>query len=402
MNDVIFDSIENAILAFKKGGFLIVVDDEDRENEGDLIIAAEFATADKINFMTKHGRGLVCVSLTQKRLKELNIPQMVSDYENTESTRCRFAVSVDAKKGTTTGISAHDRATTVKALIDSKTKQSDLARPGHVFPLKAEEGGVLKRTGHTEAAIDLARLAGLKLAGVLCEIMNDDGTMARVPELLEFKKKHNIMMITIADLIKYRLQCGSLIEKVTESTIPTEYGDFKIMVYKNLLNNREDAALIKGKIEDDDPVLVRVHSECLTGDTFGSRRCDCGPQLHKAMEMIQKEGRGVILYLRQEGRGIGLANKIMAYALQDKGLDTVEANKSLGFDPDLREYGIGAQILKDIGVKKMRLMTNNPKKIAGLGGFGLKIVGRVPIKVGYNVHNIDYIKAKKKKMGHLI
>lgn len=393
--------IAQAIDAFKQGNFLIVVDDESRENEGDLIIAAEHADSKAINFMAKYGRGMVCAPITAERARHLQLPQMVPESKNTEATHCKFCISVDAKKGTTTGISAHDRATTIAALVNEKTKPEDLLRPGHIFPLQAEAGGVLKRAGHTEAAVDLARLAGMYPAGVLCEIMNEDGTMARLSDLKAFSKKHAIQIISIADLIEYRRKNDTLVQKVSQAVLPTHLGRFSIAVYKNIINEREDALIFKGDISSAEPVLVRVHSECLTGDVLGSLRCDCGPQLQTALKMIEKEGRGALLYLRQEGRGIGLGNKIKAYVLQDQGYDTVDANIKLGFRDDLRDYGVGAQILKDAGITKIRLITNNPRKIAGLRGFGLEIVDRVPIYTEVNEFNVNYLKTKKLKMKHI-
>ncbi len=395
-----FNTIEEAIEDLKKGKMIILVDDEDRENEGDLCMAAEKVTPEAINFMAKYGRGLICLSLTPERVEELKLPMMTD--ENSSPYGTAFTISIEAKRGVTTGISAHDRAKTILTAIDPKTRPEDLARPGHVFPLRARPGGVLQRVGHTEGSVDLARLAGLYPAGVICEIMNDDGTMARVPELMEFARRHNLKIVTIKDLIKYRMRAERLVKRIAITKLPTEYGDFTAIGYSNLVDSNVHIALVKGEINPDEPVLVRVHSECLTGDVFGSKRCDCGEQLHKAMEMIEKEGKGVILYMRQEGRGIGLENKLKAYELQDRGLDTVEANIQLGFKPDLRDYGIGAQILVDLGVKNMRLMTNNPKKIVGLEGYGLKVVERVSIEIKPHDKNIIYLKTKKKKLGHLL
>lgn len=396
-----FAMIEEAIEDIRKGRMVILVDDEDRENEGDLTMAAEMATPQDINFMATYGKGLICVSLTEKRVKQLQLPMMVSD--NTSSFKTAFTISVDAKKGVTTGISAYDRAITIQALTSEDTRPEDLSRPGHIFPLLAKKGGVLVRTGQTEGSVDLARLAGLKPSGVICEVMKDDGTMARRPDLEVFAENHNLKMITIADLIKYRLRHESLVRRAAETIIPTSIaGEFRAIAYENEVDKHQHLAFIKGEINPDDEVLVRVHSECLTGDVFHSLRCDCGEQLHSAMMMIEKEKKGVIVYMRQEGRGIGLTNKIRAYSLQDEGRDTVEANLELGFEEDLRDYGLGAQILLDIGVRKLRLMTNNPKKIVGLEGYELKIIERVPIEVSPNRMNLEYLRTKKNKMGHLL
>ncbi len=400
MPGVKFNTIEEAIEDIKNGKMVIVVDDEDRENEGDFIMAAEKVTPDDVNFMAKYGRGLICVAITEQRALELEFEPMVEF--NTSRHGTAFLVSVDYKKGTTTGISAYDRAKTIKAIVSPDAKPTDFAKPGHIFPLQAVEGGVLRRAGHTEAAVDLARLAGLYPAGVLCEIMNDDGTMARVPDLLKIAKKFGLKIITIKDLISYRLKREKLIRKITTTKLPTKYGFFELHLYESLTDGKVHVALVKGKIDENEPILVRVHSECLTGDVFGSFRCDCGDQLHSAMKMIEREGRGVLLYMRQEGRGIGLVNKIKAYRLQDEGKDTVEANEMLGFKPDLRDYGIGAQILVDLGVRKMRLLTNNPKKIIGLAGYGLEVVERVPIEIQPNDININYLRTKRDKLGHLI
>jgi 3,4-dihydroxy 2-butanone 4-phosphate synthase/GTP cyclohydrolase II len=395
-----FNTIEEALEDIKNGKMVILVDDEDRENEGDLFIAAEKVTPEAINFMAKYGRGLICLSLTPQRVEDLKLSMMTDD--NTSSFGTAFTVSIEAKKGVTTGISAHDRAVTILTAVNPQTRPEDIARPGHVFPLRAKPGGVLQRAGQTEGSVDLARLAGLCPAGVICEIMNDDGTMARVPQLMEFAKKHNLKIVTIKDLIQYRMRTESFVQRVATVQMPTEHGDFTAIAFANEVDSNVHIALIKGEVKPDEPVLVRVHSECLTGDVFGSKRCDCSDQLHKAMDLINKEGKGVILYMRQEGRGIGIANKLRAYELQDKGLDTVEANIRLGFKPDLRDYGIGAQILVDLGVRKMRLMTNNPKKIVGLEGYRLKVVERVSLESSPHDKNIVYLKTKKKRLGHML
>ncbi len=396
-----FNTIEEALADLRKGKLLIVVDDEDRENEGDFVVAAEKITPTLVNFMTKYGRGLLCCPLTEKRCEELELQMMVS--KNTSLHETAFTVSVDLTgHGCTTGISAEDRAKTIQALVDPVTKPEDLARPGHIFPLKAKDKGVLRRAGHTEATIDLTRMAGLREGGALIEIMSEDGTMARVPELIEIAKKYDIKIITVADLIKYRLKYDSLIKRGPRIKLPTEYGTFDLIPYIQLSNGLEHVALIKGNLNSKEPILVRVHSSCITGDTFGSYRCDCGPQLHEAMRLVEKEGRGVILYLNQEGRGIGLYNKIEAYKLQEEGYDTVEANVHLGFRPDERDYGVGAQILRDLGISQMRLITNNPKKRAGLEGFGLQIVENVSLVIPPNKYNSNYLLTKKEKMGHQI
>ncbi|MDA8240581.1 MAG: bifunctional 3,4-dihydroxy-2-butanone-4-phosphate synthase/GTP cyclohydrolase II [Nitrospiraceae bacterium] len=394
------NTIDEAIEDLAKGKMVILVDDEDRENEGDLCMAAEKVTPEAINFMAKYGRGLICLSLSPERINELKLPMMTDD--NTSSFGTAFTVSIEAKKGVTTGISAADRATTILTAINPAMKAEDLARPGHVFPLRARPGGVLQRAGQTEGSVDLARLAGLYPAGVICEIMSDDGTMARMPELLEFSKKHDLKIVTIKDLIGHRIRTERFVHRVSTTKLPTEFGEFTVIAYSNEVDSNVHLALVKGEIKPGDDVLVRVHSECLTGDVFGSRRCDCGEQLHRAMEMINEKGQGVMLYMRQEGRGIGLVNKLKAYELQDKGLDTVEANIKLGFKADLRDYGIGAQILVDLGVRKMRLMTNNPKKIVGLEGYGLKMVERVPMETSPHERNLVYLKTKKKKLGHML
>jgi 3,4-dihydroxy 2-butanone 4-phosphate synthase / GTP cyclohydrolase II len=396
-----FNTIEDAIGDIKKGKMVILIDDEDRENEGDLTMAAEMVTPEAINFMAMHGRGLICLSLTPERVEHLQLPMMTTD--NTSSFGTAFTISIEAKKGVTTGISAADRAVTIKTAIDPASGPMDLARPGHVFPLRAKPGGVLQRAGQTEGSVDLARLAGLTPAGVICEIMNDDGTMSRVPQLMEFARKHGMKIITIKDLIAYRVREESLVRRVAVTKMPTSYGsDFTAILYANDIDRMNHIALVKGDIKPDDEVLVRVHSECLTGDVFGSLRCDCGDQLHNAMKIIDNEGKGVILYMRQEGRGIGIEGKLKAYELQDKGKDAVEANIALGFKADLRDYGVGAQILRDVGVRRIKLLTNNPKKIVGLEGYGLTVVARVPIETHPHSKNIRYLKVKKDKLGHML
>ncbi len=399
-NSDIFISIEEAIARIARGEQIIVVDDQDRENEGDLIFASDLVSHEAINFMARYGRGLICVSLTSERCDELELPLMVE--KNTSAHGTAFCVSVEADKGTTTGISAHDRALTVQALVNPESGPSDLQRPGHMFPLRARPGGVLKRAGHTEASVDLARMAGLTPSGVLCEVMDDDGQMARLPRLEVFAKEHGLGIITVEDLISYRLQKESLVECVAGPRLPTEYGVFRINAYRNTITNEEHLALVMGEIDGEDPVLVRVHSQCLTGDVFASDRCDCGVQLDKAMRQIATEGSGVLLYMLQEGRGIGLFNKLRAYELQDEGEDTVEANLHLGFAADPRDYGTGAQILLDLGVRRIRLMTNNPKKYKALKGFGLEIVERVSLEVPPTDSSRAYLEAKKHKMGHLL
>ena len=394
-------SVEAAVEAVRAGRMIIIVDDEDRENEGDLMVAAEKATPEIVNFMARHGRGLVCLPLARERLEELHLPLMVSD--NTARFQTAFTVSIDAKRDVTTGISAHDRARTILAAVDPATRPEDLARPGHVFPLQAVEGGVLSRAGQTEAAVDLARLAGLTPAGVICEVMNEDGSMARMPQLEEMSRRFDIPILTIAELIRYRMHNETLVRKLEETDLPTSRGHFRIHVYEDTIRGDHHVALVKGEVGGAEPVLVRAHSQCLTGDTFGSVRCDCGEQLRLSMEMIEKAGRGVVLYiLNHEGRGIGLANKIRAYAMQDEGADTVEANRRLGFKPDQRDYGIGAQILVALGVRRLRLITNNPRKFVGLTGYGLEIAERVPLEVPPNACNLRYLKTKKEKMGHIL
>ena len=395
-----FDSIESVIADIRKGKMVIVVDDADRENEGDLIMAAQYATPSAINFMAKHGRGLICVPTTNDRLQQLGIERMVK--QNREVFRTDFQVSVDAARGIGSGISAIDRATTIAVMAAPTAVPEDLVQPGHVFPLRAKSGGVLQRAGHTEAAVDLTVLAGCRPIGVICEIMKDDGTMARLPALIRFSRKHRLKLCTIADLIEYRRTREKLVERVEAVKMPTDYGEFDLYLFRSKTDGQHHIALVRGEVAGKKGVLVRVHSECLTGDVFGSRRCDCGPQLHQAMKQVAEAGRGVIVYMRQEGRGIGLAPKIKAYKLQEQGYDTVEANQKLGYGMDLREYGLGAQILVDLGLKTIRLLTNNPKKLVGLVGYGLEIVEQVPIKVKPNEHNARYLKTKRQKMGHLL
>jgi len=396
----VFATVEEAIEEFRAGRMILIVDDEDRENEGDLAVAAEKLTAEHVNFMARFGRGLICLPMTEERLNQLEIPLMVE--KNTSPYGTAFCVSIEARDGVSTGISASDRARTVRVAVDPATKPSDLSRPGHIFPLMAARGGVLKRPGQTEAAVDLARLAGLTPAGVICEVMNEDGTMARVPDLARFALEHGILMISVAGLIRYRMRNERLIRKVASPVLPTSYGPFRLHAYRSDIEDKTHIALVLGEVKMDEPTLVRIHSECLTGDVFGSLRCDCGRQLDRSMELIAREGRGIIIYLRQEGRGIGLENKLRAYELQEQGKDTVEANESLGFKADLRDYGIGAQMICDIGVNQIRLMTNNPDKFLGLRGFGIEIVERVPLEVPSSGITLDYLRAKKEKLGHFL
>jgi 3,4-dihydroxy 2-butanone 4-phosphate synthase / GTP cyclohydrolase II len=397
-------SVEAALEQIRAGRMVILVDDADRENEGDLCIAAEKVTPEAINFMATHGRGLICLSMTEAQLDRLHLSLMVPDWENTSGFGTAFTISIEAREGVSTGISAADRAHTIATAIADEARPTDLVRPGHVFPLRARPGGVLRRAGQTEGSVDLARLAGLKPAGVICEIMNEDGSMARMADLVEFGRRHDIAIVTIADLIQYRLRNEMLVRRAADAKLPTRSGgEFRCIVYENDIDHIDHMALVKGDISPDEPVLVRVHSECLTGDAFGSLRCDCGEQLDAALKMIDEEGRGVLLYMRQEGRGIGLKNKIRAYGLQDcEGLDTVQANERLGFPPDLRDYGVGAQILRELGVRKMRIITNNPGKRAGIEGYGLTIVDRVPLEVQPNEKNLEYLRAKKEKLGHVL
>ena len=394
-----FDSVEDCLEALKRGEIVLVTDDADRENEGDCICAAEFATCENVNFMATFARGLICMPMSRAWCRKLDLPQMV--VQNTDNHQTAFTVSIDAAS-TTTGISAAERSMTALACVSDGVKPSDFRRPGHMFPLEAREGGVLKRAGHTEATIDLCRLAGLKEVGLCCEIMKDDGTMARLDDVAAFAKSHGLKMMTIADLIAYRRKVDKLVEKVEEVDLPTDHGHFRLSMYKSRITGLEHLALVKGKVDDGAPVLVRVHSECFTGDVLGSERCDCGPQLHTAMEMVEREGRGAVLYMRQEGRGIGLENKLHAYRKQEEGLDTVEANVALGFAPDLRDYGEGAQMLEDLGIRKVRLMTNNPCKVKGLDGYGIEIVERVPIVIPANAHDKRYLDTKREKMGHIL
>jgi 3,4-dihydroxy 2-butanone 4-phosphate synthase/GTP cyclohydrolase II len=400
MTEKPFSTIEEAIEDIRSGRMVVVCDEEDRENEGDLTLGAQFATPEAINFMAKEGRGLICLALEPERCDELGLDLMAAKNESPFQTA--FTVSIEAREGVTTGISAHDRARTIQVAIDPRSTPRDVVQPGHIFPLKAKSGGVLERAGQTEAAVDLARLAGVTPAGVICEIMNDDGTMARVPDLVKFCARHGLKMVTVTDLIEYRRRNDKLVNREVEVKLPTAYGDFRGIAYRSLVDGKHHIALVKGEVDGEDDVLVRVHSECLTGDVFHSLRCDCGEQLESALAMIEHEGRGVLLYLAQEGRGIGLLNKLHAYKLQEEGFDTVDANLKLGLPADLRDYGIGAQILVDLGLSTIRIMTNNPKKIVGLEGYGLKVTDQIPIQHAPNEHNVDYLRAKKERMGHLL
>ena len=400
MDETAFHAIPEILDEVRRGQLVIVVDDGDRENEGDLVMAAAFATPEHVNFMATHGRGIICVPMEGPALDRLGLHPMVTPSEDPMKTA--WTISVDAKRGVTTGISAHDRAHTIQTLVNPRSAAADLSRPGHIFPLRAKEGGVLRRAGHTEAAVDVARLAGVAPAGVICEIMQDDGTMARIPDLFAFAERHRLKICTIASLIEYRRRFEKLVKSIVRTKLPTASGDFEAVLYETTVDDLHHIALVKGAVDDGQPALVRVHSQCLTGDVFGSLRCDCGPQLRRAMEKIAEAGRGVVLYINQEGRGIGLANKLKAYALQEQGMDTVEANLALGFEPDLRDYGIGAQILVDLGLKDLRLLTNNPRKIVGLEGYGLRVVERVPIEVTPRPENAKYLETKREKLGHLL